>query len=361
MGKRNWVEPGDRRSGRGRSRPRLLGCTALLLLLTACSRSALEQAFAPDPSLINPGDNGAGAGAAPTGPAEVTDPAVTDPAGPAQPSPSPSTAPGGGSAARPETASPSPRPTTTASNGPERPSQAVGDRNQPSEAVAGSGAEAAPPELQAAVAEVLALGVLTSADGTAGEGGFMANQPVSRGQFAQWLLEVNNAVHGDRPALQVRSATNSEPLFRDVSTTQPNYAAIQGLAEAGILPSSLSGAQEQINFRPDAPLTREDLLLWKVPLDLRQTLPASDLTAVKEAWGFQDASKISSPALRAVLADYSNGDQAVIRRVFGYTTLLQPQKPVTQAEAAAALAYFGSSGQGISAGDVSPSNEQQPE
>ncbi len=54
--------------------------------------------------------------------------------------------------------------------------------------------------------------------------------------------------------------------------------------------------------------------------------------------------------LRAILADYSNGDKAVIHQVLGYTTLLQPQKTVTQA---AALGDFGNSGQGVSAGNIS--------
>ncbi len=176
---------------------------------------------------------------------------------------------------------------------------------------------------------------------------------MTRRQYARWLLAANNEIYRDRPPAQIRPATAGTPsTFKDVTATDPDFAAIQGLAEAGIIPSALSGAQEQINFNPNEPLLREDLLLWKVPLDVRGALPASNLEAVKEAWGFQDTSKISAPALRAVLADYQNGDQAVIRRVFGYTTLFQPKKSVTRAEAAASLAYFGSQGQGQLAADV---------
>jgi hypothetical protein len=102
-------------------------------------------------------------------------------------------------------------------------------------------------------------------------------------------------------------------------------------------------------FRPDAPLTREQLILWKVPLDTRQALPAANLEAVKQTWGFQDAGSIEPKALRAVLADFQNAEQSNIRRVFGYTTLFQPKKPVTRAEASAALWYFGTQGEGISA------------
>jgi hypothetical protein len=78
-------------------------------------------------------------------------------------------------------------------------------------------------------------------------------------------------------------------------------------------------------------------------------LPSANLDAVKQTWGFQDVAKIDPKALRAVLADFQNGEQSNIRRVFGYTTIFQPKKPVTRAEAAAALWYFGTQGEGISA------------
>jgi len=60
-----------------------------------------------------------------------------------------------------------------------------------------------------------------------------------------------------------------------------------------------------------------------------------------------------------VLADFQNSDRSNIRRVFGYTTLFQPKKPVTRAEAAAALWYFGSSSEGLSAQDAIQLKSQQ--
>jgi hypothetical protein len=59
-----------------------------------------------------------------------------------------------------------------------------------------------------------------------------------------------------------------------------------------------------------------------------------------------------------VLADYQNGDLSNIRRAFGYTTLLQPQKVVTRAEAAATLWFFGSQGDGLSAQDALQAKQQ---
>ncbi len=339
-----------------------------LVLATGCDRASLEQAFAPDPQLV--GETGTNTGETAT---SNNNSKSTAPGGAASGSSKsqapvntkPQTGPGGGSNSRVtgtaqtntnDSASNKPNDKTkpSSSDGKSSDSQPSNSEETSAQANDSSNSNNIPTELESSVADVLALGVLTPPDQAAVDGGFEPNETVSRGDFARWLLAANNAVYGDRPAAQIRSATgNSEPTFKDVPKNNPNFSAIQGLAEAGIIPSSLSGAQEQINFKPDAPLTREDMLLWKVPLDARSSLPASNLEAVKEAWGFQDASKASAPALRAILADYSNGDQAVIRRVFGYTTLLQPQKPVTQAEAAAALWYFGNSGQGVSAGDVS--------
>ena len=178
------------------------------------------------------------------------------------------------------------------------------------------------------------------------------NQIVTRRQFARWLASANNQLFQNRPAWQVRSANvSSQPLFTDVPTTDPDFPTIQGLAEAGIIPSRLTGNNSP-TFSPDGPLTRETMVLWKVPLDLRRPLPPATVETVQKAWGFLDATKVDAQALRAIAADRENGELSNIRRVFGFTTLLQPKKPITQGEAAAALWYFGPEGQGITAKDL---------
>jgi hypothetical protein len=179
---------------------------------------------------------------------------------------------------------------------------------------------------------------------------FEPNKNVTRRVYARWLVAANNRIYSTRPARQIRLAVESAtPAFKDVSTKDPDFASIQGLAEAGLIPSSLSGDTTASLFRPDAPLTREDLLLWKIPVDTRQALPNATIESIRQTWGFQDANKIDSKALRAVYADFQNGDQSNIRRAFAYTTLFQPKRPVTRAEAAAVLSYFGFQGDGISA------------
>ena len=179
---------------------------------------------------------------------------------------------------------------------------------------------------------------------------FEANKPITRREFARWLVAANNQIFANRPGQQIRLASEtSQPAFGDVPRSDRDFSSIQALAEAGLIPSSLSGDTTAALFRPNAPLTRETLVLWKVPLDTRQTLPTASLDIVKQTWGFQDVAKIDPKTWRAVVADFQNGEQSNIRRVFGYTTLFQPKKTVTRAEAAAAVWYFGSQGEGQSA------------
>ncbi|NEO36502.1 MAG: S-layer homology domain-containing protein [Moorea sp. SIOASIH] len=213
-----------------------------------------------------------------------------------------------------------------------------------------------PRDLRKYVADLAELGVLTpdtanpktNADSQGTQ--FAPNQTISRRQYARWLMDANNRIYANRPGLQIRLASKTtQPAFQDVPRTDPDFPYIQGLADAGLISSPLSGDSTAVLFRPDAPLTRENLMLWKVPLDTRKALPKASIEAVKETWGFKDTAEIDPKALRAVLADFRNGDLANIRRVFGYTILFQPKKPVTRAEAGAALWYFGSQGEGQSA------------
>jgi hypothetical protein len=214
-----------------------------------------------------------------------------------------------------------------------------------------------PADLKPYVQDWLALG-LVAKDAAAPEDrfsdiAFQPNQTISRREYAQWLLSANNQFYRDQPAKRIRpGAASSTPAFQDVPSSHPNYGAIQGLAEAGIIPSALTGNSTAVTFRPDDPLTRETLVLWKVPLDTRTALPAATVEAVQTTWGFQDAAEVEPLALRAVLADRQTGDFANILRAFGYTTLLQPKKAVSQAEAAAVLWRFGSQTEGVSAQDV---------
>lgn len=223
----------------------------------------------------------------------------------------------------------------------------------------------APAQLRSYIEDLAKLGVLTS-DSIGSKSNsstnltFDPNKIITRREYARWLVAANNQIHTQQTSQQIRLASaDSQPAFQDVPRTDPDFPVIQGLAEAGLIPSPLSGDTTAVLFRPNTPLTRENLILWKVPLDTRQTLPTASIETAKQTWGFQDVARIEPKALRAVLADFQNGEQANIRRVFGYTTLFQPKKPVTRAEAGATLWYFGSQGEGISAQDAVQIKNQQ--
>ena len=209
-------------------------------------------------------------------------------------------------------------------------------------------------EFQSYITDLTNLGALqiTSSNG------FEPNKAITRREYARWLVEANNLIYARVPARKIRlGASTDQPAFKDVTSKDPDFGAIQGLANAGLIPSTLSGESGVVNFRPNSPLTREDLIFWKVPVDTRRSLPNATLDAVKESWGFQDIAKIDPKVLRAVLADYQNSDLSNIRRAFGYTTLFNPKKTVSRAEAAAVLWFFGVQGDGLSAKDALQSSQ----
>ena len=207
-----------------------------------------------------------------------------------------------------------------------------------------------PEQLRQAVQQVAALDILTPHLQEEQIKKFAPNEPVTRRDYARWLVAANNKYYGQSPGKKIRLATpGSQVAFKDIELNDPDFGAIQGLAEAGLIPSVLTGENDSLLFQPDAPLTREDLLVWKVPLDIRKALPKASIENIEETWGFQDATSISTQSLRALFADFQNGDRSNVRRIFGYTTLFQPKKPVTRGEAAASLWYFGFQGDGITA------------
>jgi hypothetical protein len=177
-------------------------------------------------------------------------------------------------------------------------------------------------------------------------------QPVTRRQFARWLMAMQQRLYQDQIERQVRPATSgSPPLFTDVPRSDPDFAAIQGLAEAGIIPSRLTSPTAPTRFQPDQPLTRSNLVAWKVSLDVPGTLPPATVADVSKIWGFQDAAKISNPALGALVADAGN-ELSTVRRVWGRTHLFLPDKSVSQAQALAALWSLGSGDTLVTARDA---------
>ncbi|NEQ30522.1 MAG: hypothetical protein F6K04_05905 [Leptolyngbya sp. SIO4C5] len=325
-----------------RFKTRLAGPIFILLVATGCAGGPLSQLFErsleADPQLSQNPPFGAEA-STPNTEADPSDSESTAAEEPMAEAPQPGE-PDFIGPMPPETAT---APEETAARSPVRSRQSFSDLDQ------------APAELQSYVEDLAQVGLIDAAPSESGEATdqFQPNQAITRRNYARWLFNANNQFYSDQASKKIRQGVASaQPAFQDVPTADPDFAAIQGLAEAGLIPSALTGNSTAVNFRPDAPLTREDLILWKVPLDTRQALPNASIEAVQEAWGFQDAAKVEPLALKAVLADYQNGEFSNIRRAFGYTTLLLPKKATTRAEAAATLWRFGTQTEGISASDL---------
>ncbi|KAM3682250.1 hypothetical protein ACB098_12G058900 [Castanea mollissima] len=171
----------------------------------------------------------------------------------------------------------------------------------------------------------------------------------TRREYARWLVSASSALSRNTtskvyPAMYIENV--SELAFDDITPEDPDFSSIQGLAEAGLIASKLSRRdmlssldedQSPFYFSPESPLSRQDLISWKMALEKRQ-LPEADRKKLHQISGFIDIDKIHPDACPALVADISAGEQGIIALAFGYTRLFQPDKPVTKAQAAIALA-----------------------
>lgn len=171
----------------------------------------------------------------------------------------------------------------------------------------------------------------------------------TRREYARWLVSASsslsrNSISKVYPAMYIENVT--ELAFDDITPEDPDFTSIQGLAEAGLISSKLSrrdmlsSPEEDIGsfyFHPNSPLSRQDLVTWKMALEKRQ-LPEADRKILHQLSGFIDIDKIDPDAWPALVADVSAGEQGIVALAFGYTRLFQPDKPVTKGQAAIALA-----------------------
>ncbi|KAL7183782.1 hypothetical protein ACSBR2_026038 [Camellia fascicularis] len=170
----------------------------------------------------------------------------------------------------------------------------------------------------------------------------------TRREYARWLVSASsvlsrNSVYKVYPAMYIENVT--ELAFDDITPEDPDFPSIQGLAEAGLIASKLSRRdipsldedQSSLCFSPESPLSRQDLVTWKMALEKRQ-LPQADRKILQQLSGFIDIDKINPDACPALMADFSAGENGIIALAFGYTRLFQPDKPVTIGQAAIALA-----------------------
>ncbi|KAI3757647.1 hypothetical protein L6452_05190 [Arctium lappa] len=213
------------------------------------------------------------------------------------------------------------------------------------------------PALQAIPGKVLVPAVVDQVQGQALaalqvlkviEGDVLPGDLCTRREYARWLVSASSALSRNTlskvyPAMYIENVT--ELAFDDITPEDPDFSSIQGLAEAGLIASKLSRRDMDISnqdesslyFCPQSPLSRQDLVSWKMSLEKR-LLPVADRTILQRLSGFIDIDKINPDAWPALIADLSAGEHGIVGLAFGYTRLFQPDKPVTKSQAAIALA-----------------------
>jgi hypothetical protein len=164
-------------------------------------------------------------------------------------------------------------------------------------------------------------------------GKFNPQGTITRAEFVRWLVSANNAIWFDQPDKLVREAEGGEATFADVPPNHIDFPYIQGMANAGIA----VGVDEK-NFKPDQPITREEMMAIKYGLDV------GGIDAPKESampkWSDRD--KISKKLLPSFKAMYAGqNDIRNVERTYGAIKAFKPQAPVTRGEAAVCIAAIG--------------------
>lgn len=172
----------------------------------------------------------------------------------------------------------------------------------------------------------------------------------TRQEYARWFLS-SNSLLSRRPSNKVFPSVYIEGVtqlaFDDITPQSPDFPYIQGLAEAGIIPSKLSNDvtcsisdKEQSHscnlFYPDSLLSRVDLVTWKIVVE-HNHLPQIDKRTLEKKSGFLDVQRIRKDAWPAIFIDATAGDQSITQRAFGYSRRFQPDKPVTKGQVAVAI------------------------
>lgn len=162
----------------------------------------------------------------------------------------------------------------------------------------------------------------------------------TRREFARWFVKLCSKLERERMHRIIPDLITSgsfESAFDDLNFDDPDFLYIQSLGESGIVPSKLSSffGNRNSNFLPESYLSRFDLVNWKVLVEYpfaseldQKMLSKNDHTLDLSTWPDVSAS---------VLTDLFGHNHSIVSKVFGNTRRLQHHKPVTKAQAAAAL------------------------
>lgn len=160
---------------------------------------------------------------------------------------------------------------------------------------------------------------------------FKPYQPITRGEFITWLFNSYNALMPDNKKLRLDPGL--KPVFKDVPKDHATYPYVQALSNAGY-----SVGYQDGTFRPDKPITREEMIAIKLGLD------GIKPEATDYGVDFTDKEQIDKRYRGYVWSDMYSFKAgpfgSTIQRAFGNIRVLKPKQPVLRHEAAAALWQF---------------------
>ncbi|KAJ4834266.1 hypothetical protein Tsubulata_044806 [Turnera subulata] len=173
----------------------------------------------------------------------------------------------------------------------------------------------------------------------------IAGDLCTRREYARWLVRLNSLLERSSKHRIVPPTSTTIPAFDDVAVEDPDFQFIQALAEAGIIPSKLSQFSFGSNslegdgsfcFYPERFISRLDLVNWKSQLEYNFVPEITEqMSRVKVS--YMDVKEIPRDASPELFVDLLAGEKSIFRNVFGQSRRFQPNKPLTKAQAAAAL------------------------
>lgn len=178
------------------------------------------------------------------------------------------------------------------------------------------------------IAQLAQLGVFDTASGK-----FNPKTSITRAEFVRWLVRANNILFAGALDKTIRLSETDKATFSDVPPEHADFGYIQGMKDAGFA----VGIDEK-TFKPDQVLTREEMLAIKVALDQRTPLDSFS-GSIPGSW--TDKEKISKKYWPAIYAENVLQNNANIERTFGMLKTLNPQAPVTRAQAALCISAIG--------------------
>lgn len=176
---------------------------------------------------------------------------------------------------------------------------------------------------------------------------FEPQRPVLRREFVRWLMHADAAIWANDTAVAIApAAADAKASFADVPASDPDFAAIEGMQDAGIAVGFPDG-----RFRPNDPISREAALAIKAYVDCGAPDPllAGDVAqAYYELPHWRDARDISHTYVAAIgsclLQDQGTTPEHqlnTIARTFGSIDALEPRRDLDRAEAAAMIWKIG--------------------